>query len=438
MHTALLVAVSLLEILQVNAGGVQLSSRTQDDTPPPVPLNGVFCRGAACMFRHQPPDPGLAAMPPPGKWRSSQDFCRGLACADGLGYPVDEGREAWKVKCTQLLTLHKAALSDAEKASRDTVVLRRQFLAVCPDRVGTVEAQLCPAYADVVTAGIASLLDAPSVGTDAEVCLQTYHFITSVENAVKDLQLREADVRGPLLSKVLLSAARKRSPGAVTERSRLEGDDLRSWQEIGQRYVGGLVPLAGRRMHASASTHADGIQQPCRQAARQVALVQEGAPRVLIPVNVTEGSESCHTDMPPLPVTAALFHKCESIFTDVMLGASQTGITTVTLTKGWCGWQASAKAWTGDAAKTGHADWDQRTCDGMELLMAFALRDRLDDRIGMTAQEVCGAVFLGIATVNRVDQLVQAAQEPPVRGVPTNGIAVAHAAVRLAGFLQHK
>mmetsp|Transcript_35498 Transcript_35498/g.81250 ORF Transcript_35498/g.81250 Transcript_35498/m.81250 type:complete len:443 (-) Transcript_35498:45-1373(-) len=433
-----LVLLAACLLARASAGGIQLSSNTQEDTPPPVPLGGVFCRGASCMYRRSPSKPGLAAEPPPGPWRGSQDFCRGLGCVEGLGFPMDPRREAWKVKCTQLLTQHKASLGDASQVPRDTILLRRQFLAVCPDRVGAKEAQLCSAYADVITSSVASLLDAPSVGTDGEVCLQTYHFITAVETAVKDLQLREADVRGPLLSKVLLSAARKHSPGEG--RGQTKGN-LRSWQEIGQRYVGGLVPLRGTELHAAgaASAPAVGTLQPCPQASRQVALIQEGAPQVLIPVNMVEASEQCHTSLPPLPVTVALFHKCESIFTDVMLGTNQTAITTATLTKGWCGWQASAEAWGDEAAGTGHPDWDHRTCEGMELLMAFALRNRLDDRIGMTATEVCNEFFLGAAIVSRVDQIMQTALEPPVRGVPTDGVAEAHEEFgHVVGLLQRK
>mmetsp|Transcript_51508 Transcript_51508/g.122484 ORF Transcript_51508/g.122484 Transcript_51508/m.122484 type:complete len:432 (-) Transcript_51508:55-1350(-) len=399
--------------------------QTGSEAPATAPLGGVYCRGAACMFRKKPPAVGLEVEPPTGQWRSSEEFCRGLACAEGLGFPQNPRRDSFKVKCIQLL----AADETAAQGAMNTVDVRRRFLSVCPRRVGSSEAKLCTAYADVVTASVASMVDAPSVGTMSEVCLMAYHFIDAADQAVHDLQLTEPAYAQPV-GRVLLSSARTRRLGqgaAASTKPRGPVQHLRSWKEIGQRYVGGLLPLPGSGKRHDAAHAEVGADDSCSQESRQIVFAQVGQSPHLIPINGS--SQAGCVNLPPLPVSAGLYQKCEQLFGEIMLGKAQTALTTVSLTKAWCGWQASAETWTGEFAGAGHAEWDHRTCDRMEMLMAFALREHLDSRDGLDASKVCNNFFLGAATVNRVDMLMKTADAPSARGSPTDGMAVAHVAL---------
>jgi len=127
--------------------------------------------------------------------------------------------------------------------------------------------------------------------------------------------------------------------------------------------------------------------------------------------------------VPPVEVDGDLFTYCSNQFSEIMMGFSQTALETIKMTKGWCAWQASVSSWAGKQEEFGHPDWTHRTCSGMGGLVAFALRDHLDDTtIGFSAQQVCKNVFLSIGAVHRTDGLVKGAWETSLRGAPSSGI----------------
>merc|ERR550537_5469 len=85
------------------------------------------------------------------------------------------------------------------------------------------------------------------------------------------------------------------------------------------------------------------------------------------------------------------------------------------MTKGWCGWQASVRAFLKVAVGTGHPDWTYANCNGMANLMAFALRYDLDK--GLSAHNVCKRLFISMSQIHTVSNLVKDAWTVGVRSL---------------------
>lgn len=207
-------------------------------TPPPAWLNGVYCRGIACMYRKSPPPPtttvnpafttpmtlvvgghpvvvagvssGSGAVAAGGgnvAWSTNPRwFCRGLSCGSGrppggaTGIDSSGGTAAAggasdphsifrsTASCIHLLHDLGGGLQGLEQ-SRTVVDVRNSFLAVCQRRVGNREAGACGDYADVIAAAVSSAVDSPTVGDVKSVCELAAKYVQRFKQAEIDIRL---------------------------------------------------------------------------------------------------------------------------------------------------------------------------------------------------------------------------------------------------------
>jgi len=165
-------------------------------------------------------------------------------------------------------------------------------------------------------------------------------------------------------------------------------------------------------------------------AVRGTPQYDQNAPCVLGVDHVTQANTmyqilpgSADGTVPNVEVAGDLFTYCKNQMSEIMAGFAQTGEMTVTMTKDWCGWQASMTDWIGQSSELGHPDWDHRTCDSMALFVAYALRNDL--QAGLTSHKVCQKLFLAKGAIKRVNKLIKDAWVASVRGPPIPGLASA-------------
>mmetsp|Transcript_79641 Transcript_79641/g.234236 ORF Transcript_79641/g.234236 Transcript_79641/m.234236 type:complete len:519 (+) Transcript_79641:140-1696(+) len=164
-------------------------------TFPPAPLNGVYCRGAACQYRHVLSVKGGSGPAEAGTGEgdvSEKEFCRGLACIPGSGHPADTDREQFIHRCVHLLVDVGGGLQ-GEDESREVFDVRESFQRVCRMRVDIHEADFCRDYSDVFVAALSPLFKERTVGGAQEVCAITLDFVRMFKQAEVDFHLFEVD-----------------------------------------------------------------------------------------------------------------------------------------------------------------------------------------------------------------------------------------------------
>merc|ERR1719316_1548155 len=123
--------------------------------------------------------------------------------------------------------------------------------------------------------------------------------------------------------------------------------------------------------------------------------------------------------IPPAEVDQDLYEFCAGTFAEIMMGFGQTGEMVITMIGDWCSWQSSVSDWVGRHDELGHPDWDFRRCEGMQGLVAYALRGDLDTGAGLGPGDVCRRLYLAIGDIEWMSDAVDGAWAPPaLRGPP--------------------
>lgn len=436
-------------------------------TPLPAAFDGVYCRGGACQYRVAPPPPTFAPMivtppplPPGGNAVSGREFCRGLGCIPQMGWPGSPPLAVFNTNCMHLFQDVLGGMYGTDLA-RNVAQVHQSFAAVCQKRVGPLEVGACPTYANTFVGAVAPKVNNPTVGNVVEVCTDTFWWISAFKQAEVDLKLTKAALPKGYGSALLAAA----------------------WNRFGS---GGVGPSSARGLKWREHVWKHGLEKtwPAPPTMPQQldidggfgnALVQVGngaptdEPPLLpgedSPENTPRGLPRYRQNSPfdgkmnaipqkkskyqiapgspdgtiaPVEIDGDLFTYCANQFSEIMMGFGQTAKQTVQMTKDWCSWQASVTSWVGKKDEYGHPDWDHRTCSNMETLMAFALKDDLNNfETGFSAQQVCKKVFLTIGAVHRTDGLVQDAWSTSLRGAPAGGGIPAGDDAEMKKLLQH-
>lgn len=443
-------------------------------TPLPAVFNGVFCRGGACQYRVIPPITTTFGPTPfpagvvygPNK----REFCRGLGCIPGMGWPASIELDTFKLNCGHLFDdIGGGMKGNPTRRNMDDV--KQSFLSWCTKRTGILEVGMCPAYSEVVVMAMAPSVNEASVGGSAEVCTGMYWFIAASKQAEIDMKLiKEAlppgfgSGKASLLSVSLnhfgtggvgpnsprgrrwRAYARKHfresaPPPAMAEEpmqppgsggSLLQtGWESAVWGGAHARCAAPEAPeptvedLQKEWMAGDGSEDAEDTRglpkynqnPPCTHGVNNIP--QTGTKYQLLP-------GSADGALPPVEVAGELMTYCQDQYNEIMMGYAQTPKLAITMTKDWCRWQGSVTSWAGSGDEYGHPDWNFRTCEAMGNLVSFALRNHLDSEAGFTAHNVCTNLFLAHGPIHRVSQFVKEAwQFPMLRTGPDAGVTTA-------------
>lgn len=401
-------------------------------TPPPAPLQGMYCRGSACQYRVPPPVLPPPTAPPIADYFNllrNREFCRGKACLGGPyglhGWPANAAGDAFALNCGHLYNDVAGGMQgkDGERNIKD---VRDSFMQWCPQRVAYLEKGACPGYADVVVMALSpTVASGQAQGGSGDVCLLMSAYIGAVKGAEMDLKLTEA-----ALPKVSLIAQKKSQSTAQSmammwkshlEKKRIpyvsefgaDNLNLMSVQSCGTLNSEAMAPtgpVAGRSTGNGLPKYnpAPVCQSYKGQSGSKVYQVLPGAP---------DGS------VPPVEINGPLFEHCTNQFAEIMAGFGQYGKTVVGMTKDWCAWKSSVTDWVNTPSDAGRPDWTFRNCNGMVSLVAFSMKDHLDE--GMGAMKVCKKLFLTLGAVHRVDSLVADAWKVSARGLGNLGLTTA-------------
>lgn len=436
-------------------------------TPMPSAFNGVYCRGGACQFRVPAPLPTTMPITPPiplGPGLSllaGREFCRGLGCLPGMGWPSDPNVAGNNLNCMHLFNDIGGGLSGKDD-SRTVKDVYDSFIKACQWKVNPLEAPQCPSYADVWVAAVSPNLDNPSIGDVTQVCTSEHFFVVAWKQAEVDLKFTAAAL--PKGDSLLGLASNRFGSGGVGPHSP-RGRRWRDWawqhHASGARGAGegsgdagslaeGLQPLMPPRSESSFAQW-NGAIWGSNGAPEEGA--QEQPPKPLLPgadsdKDTPRGVPRYHPNppcehssvvsqsgtkyqllpgspdgvVPPVEVAGDLYTYCADQMSEIMMGFAQRPSMVVQMTKDWCGWQASVTSWTGLDEEYGHPDWDLRRCAGMTQFIAFSLRNELktDSTAAMSAQQVCKNIFLASNTVHRVDKMIKDAWVVTLRSAPTS------------------
>lgn len=418
-------------------------------TPQPATFDGAYCRGAGCQYRVTPPPLTMAPpmTPPPlplgGNLLSGTEFCRGLGCITGMGMPGDPALQTFSLNCVHLFQDLGGGLEGYD-VDRKVAQVHASFTNVCKKRVGILEQPACPTYADTVLAAISPKVDQTTVGGAVEVCRDLYWFIDGFKHAEIALKLVAAALPK---GKSLLAADLNRFGSGGVGPSSPRGLKWREFAWI--HHMKQSPPLVPQQLANDGSIAGALLQLDTNSLEPKPLLDGEDSPentphglpkytqnppcdikgKHVVPQKGTKyqiAPGSPDGAVPPVEVAGALFDYCSNQFSEIMMGFSQTAAETVEMTRSWCAWQSSISSWTGKTEEYGHPDWSYQTCYGAKMLVAFALRDQLDDpKTGLSAQQVCKKIFLSIGTVHKTEEVVRKAWETALRGPPTPGVPAA-------------
>ncbi|CAD7973318.1 unnamed protein product [Amoebophrya sp. A120] len=181
------------------------ASSTEADNP--APYDGQYCRGGACQYRTPPPpkpkpkpdEPPTVAIPPAFDAPDKREFCTGLGCLGGMGFPVAASAATFNENCVELTDVIAGGF-EVDPHSK-TVRLRQalaNFNKWCTARVTADEAGACAVaftddaktkngeYADVMTMALSNVAKASAVG---DVCSALGGFLGAAKAAQDKLQL---------------------------------------------------------------------------------------------------------------------------------------------------------------------------------------------------------------------------------------------------------
>jgi hypothetical protein len=120
--------------------------------------------------------------------------------------------------------------------------------------------------------------------------------------------------------------------------------------------------------------------------------------------------------IPPAEIEQDLLEFCSGTFSEIMMGFGQTGEMVVTMVNDWCSWQTSVTDWVGRHAELGHPEWDFRRCQGMQDLVAYALRNDL--QAGLGPGDVCRKLYLSMGDIQWMSDAVDNAWAGPALRAP--------------------
>jgi hypothetical protein len=402
-------------------------------TPEAAVLDGMYCRGGACQYRTAPPLPTVWPTPivPAVFNRNQNEFCHGLACLPGMGMPADTGSAGFKFNCAHLYIDLGGGLAGKDGA-RTIADAKESFFKWCTPRFPPPLHTICNGLGDVLVMALRGSANAADVGDVNAICYATYLFIGASRQAMIDLRLlRETLPKVPALLQEDMTRTKRFLPSNLAQ----GGGDLGplsdrglAWRDFvlgSRRYAGsGLNPKvsmiqSGNQYgpeHKNPYPHAPAWPGPSLDPPFTPDYVQSppcqlsfGSPKI---TKVT-----LNTAVPPAEIEQDLLMFCEGTFAEIMLGFGQTGEMVVTMVNDWCSWQSSVTDWVGRHNELGHPDWDFRRCEGMQGLVAYALRNDLD--AGLGPGDVCRKLYLSIGDIEWMSDAVDGAWAPPaLRGPP--------------------
>lgn len=442
-------------------------------TPPPAGFAGVYCRGSACQYRVPPPPvtlPPVTPFPNVPYALPHREFCRGLGCFPEMGWPANALLDEWNLNCAHLFDVTAGGLK-GDPATRSVIDVRESFEKWCVQRIDITEVGKCHGpLADVVTMSVSPAVTTPSVGGTADVCLSMFLFDEAANKALVDMKLLKDTLPKPSKAASLLSVSLNRfgtggvgpdSPRGRAWKQRLYKHrhmlpvDLASAIESEMRGAGKWTRPGRGASFLSRSTVNDRSVASCQTqasgpapAAAGPAAAPAGPPAPPNPEDAVRGTPQYDQNapcvhgvdnvpqadtmyeilpgspdgtVPNVEVSGDLFTYCKNQMSEIMAGFAQTGEMTITMTKDWCGWQASMTDWIGQKDELGHPDWNHRTCDGMAQFTAFALRNNMKD--ALTSHAVCQKLFLAKGAVKKIAKLIKDAWVASLRASPDLGLA---------------
>lgn len=464
-------------------------------TPPPADFAGIYCRGSACQYRVPPPPvtlPPVTPFPNVPYALNQREFCRGLGCFPMMGWPANPALDEWNLNCAHLYDVTAGGLKGSP-ATRSVNDVRETFENWCVQRVDITELGKCHGpLADVVTMAVSPAVNKPSIGGTADVCLSMFLFDEAANKAFVDMKLLKSALPkshgaslltikqqqlstdlnrfgtggvGPdsprgrawkqrlykhrhLLPKELADAIEGEMRGAGKWTRPGRGTSFLSRDTIKDTSLTGCHTQASGPAPAPAAGPAGAPAAPTTPPPPEPEDAVRGTPQYDMNPPCVHGvdnvpqSDTMYEILPGSPdgtvpnveVSGDLFTYCKNQMSEIMAGFAQTGSMTITMTKDWCGWQASMTDWIGEKDELGHPDWDHRTCDGMALFTAFALRNNMQD--GLTSHAVCQKLFLAKGAIKKMNKLIKDAWVASLRAAPDLGLATATDDAAAAAALQ--
>lgn len=461
-----------------NVAGYEISQ----PTPPPATFAGQYCRGSACQYRVPPPPvtlPPVTPFPNVPYGLNQREFCRGLSCFPQMGWPANPALDEWNMNCAHLFD-HVGGGLKGDPGTRSVNDVRESFVKWCVQRIEVDQVGKCHGpLADIAVMAVSPTVTKPTTGNTLDVCNSMFLFDEAAEKAFVDLKLLKAALPTPpgkaasLLS-IDLNRFGTGGVGPDSPRGRAWKQRLyrnRQWlpQDLANA-IEGEMRGAGkwtRPRHGASFLSKDtsllkdttvtrcNTQQvlegpaPAPAGAPGPAPAPAGptTPPPVDPEDAVRGTPKYDMNppcvngvdhvsqadimyeilpgspdgtVPNVEISGDLFVYCKNQMGEIMAGFPQTGEMTVTMTKDWCSWQASMTDWIGQKDELGHPDWDHRTCDGMALFMAFALRNNMKD--GLTTHAVCQKLFLAKGAIKKVNKLVKDAWVASLRAHPDLGL----------------
>lgn len=166
----------------------------------------------------------------------------------------------------------------------------------------------------------------------------------------------------------------------------------------------GAPPAQASNDETAATSRADEAfyNSPCRGAYYNVS---QARMKYQVEAGTLDGR------MKPIEVRGDQFVFCVDQVNEITGGRTQSAPMTVQMTRDWCNWRSSL---SGEEARP---EWSQSVCTGMAQMMAFALRNRLEEPGGVQASEVCRQLFLSTGIMYRFGEIVDNAWTKDLRGV---------------------
>lgn len=357
------------------AQSVQHVSVHKRDTPKTTPAvsDGVYCRGFACFSRAARPNSSAVLPVSRAEVLANQEFCHGLSCINGMGWPFDPVAEKFKLGCTSLFN-SSGLLGDL--MPRTAADVHKAFLELCPKRVGPLEIALCKAnYSDVISMALDPVRDQPSLGGISEICTSLLDFIKMVKVAEIDLELTLPESH----PHIPLSVKRNRQT-VVTFLDQAPQDKF--WSDW---------------VH-SHSLYDIGIQCPQDVGCSLAPTFAHGGSHEIVPASLDGPT-------PRVVVDSNRFKRCMKKMDGIVGGACSLRPPSVIemMMRDWCQILSAMSSFSKDM--TGRPDWEHYNCKGIGKLAQFALR-KVEQNSCVSSEQVCRNLFLAVAFVHRVDRLV--------------------------------
>lgn len=321
-------------------------------TDKPHMYQGTYCRGLACAFRRDHLSALALTTPPPpfgatlGAAGGSPYFCRGLGCPPKISHPTDLNEGGFVAACAQLAGAQAAPSAPAtDEDSINRLVEGEETAASTAEDAGTGFEAAC----------------AREFPAEEAYC-GAYADVLRAATAVSGLPAFASPHQACSATYAFVNAAKE------------------------------------------AEVHLE-LAKASIQGMEKITVDKEGA--------VPQTQTMYQLAPPSGPLTAMevpgdLFGHCLHTVRDIMKDKTdKTGSAYIRATREYCDDKAGATPDMNAGADKWRPDW-KGSCEGMEQLVGYALRESLElDSGPLGEQEVCRRLFLSVGVVHRVDEMIK-------------------------------